>query len=192
MKEKLLEVKKLTDLKYLNMYQAVFELESGRVIHYNFASRRSLEDLEYKKGGHVDAVKVLPYYKKDGKTYVVLIKEFRFVINKYIYDLPAGLADSQDDLLEEAKRELFEEIGAEVKSIKEIAKPGYTSVGVTDETMSCYIAEVESLGDQHLEDTEDISIKVIELDEIPEFVEKHSMGVTGTLMLQLFYIQNKK
>ena len=192
MKEKLLEIKQLTDLKYLNMYQAIFELENGRVIHYNFASRRSLEDLECKKGGFVDAVKILPYYKKNGKTYIVLIKEFRFILNKYIYDLPAGLAENQDDIIGDAKRELLEEIGAQVKSIKEIAKPGYTSVGLTDETMSCYFAEVESLGDQHLEETEDISLKTITLEEIPSFLEKEEMGVTGNLLLQLFYIQNQK
>ena len=67
MKSKLLEVKQLTDLKYLNMYQSTFLMENGNTRVYYFASRRNLEQLGYKNKEYVDAIKVLPYFKKRWK-----------------------------------------------------------------------------------------------------------------------------
>lgn len=42
---------------------------------------------------------------------IYLIKEYRYPINKVVSGLPAGAADKETDLLEAAKRELYEETG---------------------------------------------------------------------------------
>ena len=190
MKSKLVEVKQLTNLKFLNMYQSTFLMENGKTRVYYFASRRNLDQLGYKNKEQVDAIKVLPYFKKNGKTYVVLNYEFRSPLNAYTYDLCAGLVEHQNDMENDVKREIFEEVGAKVKSVKQVMKSGHTTAGLTDENIACYFAEIESLGEQHLEDNEDITRKVIALDNIPEFLDKNEVGATGNLLLQVFYYKN--
>ena len=65
-----------------------------------------------------------------------LVKEFRVPINKYIYELPAGLVDSDDENFESAvKRELKEETGLDIEIIKPVytftaIRPHYQTVGI--------------------------------------------------------------
>ena len=190
MKSKLIEVKQLTDLKFLNMYQSTFLMENGKTRVYYFASRRSLDQLGCKDMEYVDAIKVLPYFMKDGKIYVVLNYEFRSPLNAYTYDLCAGLVEHQDDMESDVKREIYEEVGAKVKSVKQVLKAGHTTAGLTDENISCYFAEIKNMGEQHLEDAEDITRKIIALEDIPDFLENNTIGATGNLLLQVFYYKN--
>lgn len=188
--KKIKDIKKLTNTKFLNLYQITYELENGKEFKYFVASRRNLENLEVKKH-KIDAVRILPYIKKDGKTYVVLIKEFRYALGKYIYGTPAGLVDGNEDTITSAKRELKEEIGADVVSIKRIQKCGYSSAGLTDETLECFEAQVELAHSQSLEDTEDIKVHLVELDKLPEFMETHEFGLQSALQLRGFYYEQK-
>ena len=187
MKSKLIETKQLTNLKFLNMFQSTFLMKNGKTRDYYFVSRRSLEQLGCKDKSFVDAIKVLPYFKKDGKIFVVINYEFRSPLNAYTYDLCAGLAEHQDDLEDDVKREIFEEVGAEVKSLEQVLKSGHTTAGLTDENISCYFAEIGAIGEQHLEETEDISRKIIALEDIPQFLQNNEIGATGSLLLQVFY-----
>ena len=112
-KRKILKVKviksinKVTDLKYLNLYQAIYDVD-GKEFVYNFASRRNNGELVCQGLEKVDAVRILPYIVKGGVIYVVLIKEFRYPLNQYIYSTPAGLVDDNEDTVASAKREIEE------------------------------------------------------------------------------------
>ena len=190
MKSKLKEVKQLTNLKYLNMFEADFEMENGKTRQYYFASRRSLENLGYKDLEFVDAVKVLAYFVENGKKFVVLNKEFRSPINAYTFDVCAGLVENQNNLEEDVKREIYEELGASVMGVEKVTNVGHSSAGLTDETVVCFFAEVQDFGEQHLEESEDISLQIVALEDIPEFLENNSVGVIGSLLLKLFYCKN--
>ena len=67
--KKIKKIEKLTNLKFLNIYQITYELENGQEYKYYVSSRRNIENLECKQH-KVDAVRILPYLKKDGKTYL--------------------------------------------------------------------------------------------------------------------------
>jgi ADP-ribose pyrophosphatase len=191
MKKSFIKVNKLTSYKYLNFFEVDYKLENGKIENYFFASRRKFEDIEINKKGKIDAIKILPYFKKNNTIYVVLNYEFRSPMNDYSYDLCAGLVEDGETLEENAKRELKEELGVSIKNIKKVTESGYTSAGLTDETMCCYLAEVESFGKQNLEDTEDINIKIVELKDIPQFLKNNQFGLIGELLLRLFYEENK-
>lgn len=188
--KKIKSVKKLTNNRFLNLYQITYELKSGKEYIYFFASRRDLESVEVKKH-KTDAVRILPYIKKDGKIYVVLIKEFRYAIGKYIYGTPAGLVDAGEVSETAARRELKEEIGAEVVFIEKIQSAGYSSAGLSDETIECFNAEVKLSGKQNLEETEDINIQLVQLDKLPEFLKAHEFGLQSALQLRAFYFEQK-
>ena len=183
---KLTKIVKQTDNKFLNMFVAEYR---GKInSNYFFASRRSEQDLQ--KINFVDAVKVLPYIPKTNE--IVFIKNFRYVVNDYVYEMPAGLVDKGEDSLVAAKREVCEEIGAEIKSIKKVTNVGFTSVGLTDETMETYFAEVELNSNQNLDDDEIIEIVKVNLNDVENFLNSHTVDCITALMLKLFLVENKK
>lgn len=188
--KKIKKIEKLTNLKFINIYQVTYKLENGKEYKYLVASRRDLNSLECKKH-KVDAVRVLPYIKKDGKIYVVLIKEFRYAIGKHIYGTPAGLVDDGETTLQAIIRELKEEIGAKVINCKQVQKASYSSAGFSDETIECFEAEVDLAYAQALDSAEDITIKLVELNELPNFVNTHEFGLQSALQLKAFYYEQK-
>lgn len=77
---------------------------------------------------HRGAVVIIPLISKDK---VVIIRQFRVVIGKYIYELPAGSIDKGEKPAVCAKRELIEETGYKSSAVKKIGKlipcPGYST-----------------------------------------------------------------
>ena len=57
---------------------------------------------------HPGAVLIVPFINNNE---VVLLRQFRRVIGKYLYELPAGTLESKEQLVSCAKRELIEEAG---------------------------------------------------------------------------------
>ena len=77
---------------------------------------------------HPGAVLIVPFLDKNR---FVLIRQYRPVINSYIWELPAGTLNKNESPLKCAKRELAEEIGYRAKAYKRVgyvfAAPGYTT-----------------------------------------------------------------
>ena len=190
--KKIKSVEKLTNNKWLNLYQVNYQLDDNKQLSYYFASRRKESDVALMCDDKIDAVRILPYYKKDGKIYVVLIKEFRYPINSYIYSTPAGLVDDGELPEEAAKREVSEEIGASVLNINLVQKGAYSSAGLTDEKIAVYEAEVVLDKSQNLGDGEDISFLCLPLENILDFVDNNNFGMQSALHLKMFYYKHIK
>ena len=115
---KIKEIKTLVETKFISLYDIKYLNKNNQEKSWTVASRKSKDILEgiylENKKDKVDAVIICAYHKQQNK--LVIIKEFRVPINKYIYELPAGLVDSDDDNFEETViRELKEELGIEAK-----------------------------------------------------------------------------
>lgn len=190
---KQIDLKKLTDLKWVNLYECTHDIGGGKQIKYNFISRRDSNHLGKEHTDYVDAIKVLPYFEKDGKLFVVINKEFRYPLNDYVFDICSGLAENQNDLVGDVKRELWEELGATAITIEKVANVGSVSPGLTDETLECYEAKIqEDFGNQHLETSENITNTVVPLDKLLDYINSHQFVLSASLMLQLFYYKYKK
>ena len=81
---------------------------------------------------------------------IILIKQFRHPIGKFIYELPAGKLNLNEDPLECAVRELKEETGYSAKNWKKIIS-FYTSPGYSSEMLHIYLATGLVAGLQELE-----------------------------------------
>lgn len=77
---------------------------------------------------HPGAALIVPLLGKDK---IILLKQYRPVIDSYIYELPAGTLDKGERPLECAKREIIEETGFSAKKFTYLGKifpvPGYST-----------------------------------------------------------------
>lgn len=74
------------------------------------------------------------------KQEIILVRQFRPPIGKYVLSLPAGLIDKNKDVLEIAKDELFEEAGFTAKRWK-LARVMFNSAGILNEKVILFLAE---------------------------------------------------
>ena len=186
---RLISVKKITNEKYLNLYEAKYETPNGQ-INYEIVTRKEIPEI-INPSLKVDAVNVLPYQMVDNKVIVYLIKEYRYPIGDYVYGIPAGLVDKGEDSKTSAIRELEEEIGASVVNITRVETPAYTSAGMSDESIDFYQAEVKINKNTKLDKSEDIKVVPVTLEELEKLLLNKKFGAQGKLQLRNFLSQQK-
>uniref|UniRef100_A0AC34FQX1 Nudix hydrolase domain-containing protein n=1 Tax=Panagrolaimus sp. ES5 TaxID=591445 RepID=A0AC34FQX1_9BILA len=129
----------------------------------------------------VDGVDVIPILKKDNKKYIILIKQFRPPIRKWIIEFPSGYIDETDKSIEEAGiRELKEETGYTVtKVIRSTKKGQYLNPSVTSDLDAIMIVEIDGNDainkdpKQSLDETEDVSEVIqVEYNKLLEYCDK--------------------
>ena len=106
---------------------------------------------------HPGAVVILPILANGD---VVLLRNFRFVLNETLWELPAGTVEPNEPLLECAKRELLEETGYTATRWKSLGYL-YASPGVLDEKLHLFVAEDLTPGQQQLEPDEKIEPVIV-------------------------------
>lgn len=161
MKNKVQNLETLVQTKFLSLYNANYTNKDGNKKTWTIATRKSKEALEEQffngKEDKVDAVVILAYHKDEKK--LVAIKQFRIPLNNYVYELPAGLIDNNDDIISTVKRELKEETGLDLEEVikDKIGQKLYLSPGMTDESVSLvYCTCSGKISNENLEEDEDI------------------------------------
>lgn len=183
-KVKIKSLEKVTDSKYLNLYRIVYDVD-GKDVDYYVASRRSIDKLKATtKERCADVVRIAPYVKKDGKVFAVVTKEYRFPINDYVYSTPAGKIDAGETPEQAAEREVWEEIGAKTKRIIKIDDASYSSVGMTDESLTCFVVEVENFEEAHLEPNEFITYQLVPMDDLMQFTNEKVFDLQARFVLK--------
>jgi ADP-ribose pyrophosphatase len=104
-----------------------------------------------------NAVAILPLNDEKCK----LLKQYRYAIDQYIYEAPAGTMEPGEDPLKTAHRELIEETGF---SAGTIIQKGfiYTTPGYTDEKIYLFEAR-DLLPSQEYEKDDDEIIDVVDI-----------------------------
>ncbi|WP_297136512.1 NUDIX hydrolase [Terrisporobacter sp.] len=196
---KIKSVTPLVESKFVGLYDVKYFNKNNEERSWTVASRKSKEVLNeiYLKNQQdkIDAVIICAYHKDLKK--IVIIKEFRVPINKYIYELPAGLVDIDDEDYESAvKRELKEETGLDVIEInKDLScDQVYLSPGMTDESVAFVYCICEGeVSKDYLEADEDIETYLVSKEEAKEIIKgNEAIDIRAYMALQTFAVLGEK
>ena len=125
---------------------------------------------------------------------IVLVEQFRPPVGRRVVELPAGLAgdilgQEGEPLLSAAQRELLEETGYAASRWTELGV-GYSSPGLTDESVVLFLAEgLQRQGSGGGDGTESITILEAPLANIAHWLTTHGLAVDLKLWAGLFAAQ---
>lgn len=135
------EVKK-SEIKFKGI---VFDLKVDE-IEYN-SGNKGIREVAIHNGGAV----VIPV-TDDGK--IVLVKQYRYPLNDWLLELPAGKLEKDEDPLYCASRELVEETGYSANRITKVGKI-CTTPGFCTEILHIYLATEMLPGNHQREEGEE-------------------------------------
>ena len=164
-------LKPLVETDFVSLYDVEYKNKKGQEKHWMVSSRKSKEELEkvYLENNEdkIDAVVICALHKAQNK--LVLINQYRVPINKYIYELPAGLVDNNEDIETSVRRELKEETGYSAKNIKLIHK-FFTSAGFSNQKIYIFLATGLNKGEPEFDEDEIIEKYEIDINEARNMV----------------------
>lgn len=179
-----------TKNRFLNMYELEVTHKSGKDSRYFVASRaENAEDLKITtKKNTPDGVIIFSIVKDDdGKEKVVLIRQYRYPIDGFIYEFPAGLVDPGEDFGQAAIRELKEETGLVLDPIpvaEEYEKPYFTTIGMTDESCATVYGYASGkMTRKYQEDSEEIEVVLADKEEIRRILKEERVAIMCAYML---------
>lgn len=105
---------------------------------------------------------------------VVLVRQYRHAAGAELWEIPAGTAETGEDALAGARRELREETGYTAERLQEICNV-YPTPGYAAERVHIYAAYGLQAGEQQLDEDERIDVAEFSLDRA------WSMQASGTI-----------
>jgi 8-oxo-dGTP pyrophosphatase MutT (NUDIX family) len=156
---KLLEKNERFDCPYFTVRSDLVSLNGGSVRPYNSVRMK------------VCGVAILPI-DADGCT--TLVGQYRYVLDRYSWELPGGGAARDRPAMEAARQELAEETGYQAEHWLEIlASP--VAPGTLDEIITCYVAWGLRAGEAHPGADEQLAVRKV------GFATAVSMALAGEI-----------
>ena len=177
----LIKMEKVKDGRYLKNYELTYENKAGKEKTYEIVSRKELNSIA-DIGSQPSGVSIIA--TKDDR--LLLLREFRMGVNKFIYNLWAGMLEEQESIEECIKRELYEETGLKVRKFLDILPPSYSAVAISD--VKTYIAFVEAEGDfeDHSSENEQIEAHFYTRDEVKNMLATEEFSSRAQLAAYFF------
>ncbi|MCI7085172.1 MAG: NUDIX hydrolase [bacterium] len=122
----------------------------------------------------------------DEDNYLYFVKQYRYPYHEVVTELPAGKLEKGQTPLENGKRELKEEVGAEGYSYISLGQL-YPSPGYTQEIIHLYACRIKSIGSQNPDEDEFLNVEKIHIDKAVEMVLNNQLpdAKTQTAVLKL-------
>ena len=185
--ERIHGIQKQTNNRFLNMYTMDVQYRNRQYGNY-FVASRAEDQASLKAVTHTnspDGVILYGVYG-DQKDKVVLIRQYRYPIDGYVYEFPAGLVEPDEDMLEAGVREMFEETGLHFTPI-ETARPFFTSIGMTDESCGTVFGYCSGTPtNAHQEGSEDIQVVLADRAECRRILKEENVAIMCAYMLMHF------
>lgn len=126
--------------------------------------------------GHPGGVCVAPI---DDDNNLYFVKQYRYPYHEIVLELPAGKLEKGMSPLENGKRELKEEVGAEGYSFISLGQV-YPSPGYTQEIIHLYACKIKNIGKQQLDHGEFLNVEKIHINKALEMVLNNQLPDSKT------------
>ena len=178
-----LGMEKVKDGKYLKNYELTYLNKAGREKKYEIVSRSEITGPDA-LGKRVSGVSIVAYHEDR----LLLLREFRMGVNRYIYNLCAGMIEEGESMEECITRELYEETGLSVKRIRTILPPSFAAVAFSDVKTQIAFVEVEGNFEDHTSDNEQIDAKFYSREEVRELLETEEFSSRAQMAAYFFTV----
>ena len=181
-------MKKVRDGKYLKTYELTYLNKAGKEKVYEIVSHKDMTDPD-QLGQKVSGVSIV-VTRGDS---MLLLREFRLGVNRYIYNFCAGMAEEGESIEECIRRELYEETGLRLKRIKKILPPAFAAVSVTDIKNQIAFVEVEedeTVTNEHASVNEEIRGQFYGVEELKELLETREFTSRCQVIVYYFLLQH--
>jgi len=208
---KLVDIEQICD-GWVKKYLLTYKLPDGSLYEYHCATRRGRDEFLaglQRNGEASERIMAAiheggpqpqaPAFTPDAACIVartprdtlVMIREFRYPLNSWCIAFPAGLIDPGESILTCADRELREETGYAVtpgSKARILPQPGYSSTGLTDETVQVVYVEAEKHEAAHTEGNELIEVFELPIADVRTFLDENQLpiGTRAQLILESF------
>lgn len=193
--------------RHLNFYHMEALTDSGRDFDYFFASRNDEEQIKAKTHERKAEGVVIYAVCKEDPGRIVLIRQYRYPVGDYLYELPAGLIDAGETPEKAAEREMMEETGLAFRIEEHVdgiwKHPFYMAQGMSDEacivvfgTVSMLSGDVPETGGKVAdgglsfasspEDTESITVKIADRQEVRRILETEQVSLRMAYLMMNF------
>lgn len=135
---------------------------------------------------HPGASAVVPMLDTDADDpTVLLIRQYRYAADGYLYEIPAGRLDPGESPMECAHRELAEETGYRAARVEPLFTM-FTTPGFTDEKIHLFLATGLTAGDAHREADEFLELVPTKLSRALSMVEQGEIKDAKTALALLY------
>jgi ADP-ribose pyrophosphatase len=172
---KIIQSKLVFDHLWYKLRQDTVQLPNGSIIDDYFVSER--ED-----------VAVILAITKEGKA--ITVTQYKHGAGAIVTELPAGFFNKDELALDAAKRELLEETGFASENWTLLAQ---TRDNPTKDNNHFYLflaQECEKVAEQHLDESEEIVLDFIAVDDLPMLIAEGTIHVHS--MISTIYLGLKK
>ena len=185
------EIIQQTKNRFLNMFELHALDRTGRDKKYYVASRAEKEE-QLKIRTRQDTADGVVIYALTGekKDHVVLIRQYRFPLDDFVYEIAAGLEDEGETFREAAVREMHEETGltfVPVPADDMFEKPRYTTIGLTDEACATVYGYAEGTASrEYCEPSEEIEVVLADREEVRRILQEERVALICAYHLMHF------
>ena len=185
------KVTQITNNRFLNYYELSTTNRVGENGRYFMASRaKDIASLDLSTRENSPDGVVMFGLAGEKHDRVVLVRQYRYPIAGWIYELPAGLIEKDEDYRDAAVREMKEETGMTFRLLDVdpmYERPFYNSVGMTDESCCMVYGYCEGMVSRDgLENTEDLEVILADREEAVRILKKERAAANCAYMLMQF------
>lgn len=185
------KIHKLSDNKFLNLFKLDALTDEGRAFDYFFVSRRKADQIKLlTKDIAAEGVVIYPILKSDPEK-LVMIRQYRYPLDDYLYELPAGLIDEGETPELSAVREMKEETGLDFVVYDggnaAYRRPFFMGAGFTDESCNAIFGYADGkISREDMEDTESIQVLIVDKTEAARILKEEKVSLRAAYLLVNF------
>jgi ADP-ribose pyrophosphatase len=136
---------------------------------------------------HPGASAILPFLSdpKGDDPQILLIRQFRYAADGYVYEIPAGRLEKGEDPKDCATRELMEETGCHASGVQYLTTI-FTTPGFTDEKIHLFMATGVTTGEAKPESDEFMELQPRTLSQALKMIQAGEIQDAKTIVTILY------